>query len=66
MQFKLHRGIEDALVFSQKPNEILIIGGKTNFGPTRTVLRLDLLSQAYVWDSDLHYEYQSTKGVKTR
>lgn len=42
------------------------MGGKTNFGPTRTVLRLDLLSQTYVWDSDLHYEYQATKGVKTK
>lgn len=42
------------------------MGGKTNFGPTRTVLRLDLLSQTYIWDSDLHYEYQATKGVKTK
>lgn len=57
IQFKIHRGIEDALITSQNPNEIMIIGGKTSAGPTKSVIKIDIVNQTYTWDSNLNYEY---------
>jgi hypothetical protein len=44
----------------------LIIGGKTNSGATKSVIKVDLFHQSYVWDSNLNNEYQCVKGSKTR
>ena len=40
----------------------MIIGGKTHSGPTKSVIRVDMLNQSYVWDSNLSSEYASVKG----
>jgi hypothetical protein len=55
IQFKVHRGVEDALVASQNPNEIMIIGGKTATGPTKSVIKIDIANQTYSWDSNLNH-----------
>lgn len=52
------------MVFSQNPNEILIVGGKTHFYASKTVIRIDLKEQTYVWDSELGREYRYAKGMK--
>jgi hypothetical protein len=44
----------------------MIIGGKTHSGPTKSVIKVDILNQSYVWDSNLNNEYQSVKGMRTR
>lgn len=64
IQFKVHRGVEDALLASQNPNEIMIIGGKTAAGPTKSVIKINIANQTYSWDSNLNHEYQSVKGSR--
>jgi hypothetical protein len=44
----------------------MIVGGRTVAGPTKSVIKVDLYRQTYIWDSSLSFEYQSVKGVKTK
>lgn len=62
----MHRGIEEPLIFSQRPNEIIIVGGKACSGPTKSVIKVNMVNQTLLWDSSLNYEYQSVKGIKTK
>lgn len=44
------------------PNEIIIAGGKSYSGFTRSVIKINLVDQTYIWNEDLHYEYGSMKN----
>lgn len=44
----------------------MIIGGKTISGPTKSVIKIDLFNQSYVWDSNISNDYHVVKGAKTR
>ena len=46
LDVKLHRGIEAALIFSMKPNEILILGGNLELGAVKSVIKI-------IWDSNM-------------
>lgn len=61
---KLHRGIEAGLVFSLKANEILVMGGNMESGPLKSVVRINLAEQTYLWDSSMKNERLLQKGVK--
>jgi hypothetical protein len=64
-QFKLHRGIEKALVFSPNPNEILLVGGRGHFEAHRSVVKVDLKKQTYIWECEVANEYNTPKGVQS-
>lgn len=42
LDVKLHRGIEAGLIFSVKPNEILIMGGNVELGTLKSVIKVNL------------------------
>ena len=54
-KIKLHQGIEQGLIASFSPNEIAIIGGNIEGGPTQSVIRFNMIEETYKWDSDLIY-----------
>lgn len=64
-QFKIHRGIETGLVFSVKPNEVMIIGGNLECGSVKTTLRMNLEELTYIFDSDMKRERVLQKGIQT-
>ncbi len=53
MQVKLHRGVEAGLLFSLKANEVLLMGGNMESGSLRSVIRINLAEQTYIWDSSM-------------
>lgn len=64
IQVKLHRGIEAGLVFSLKSNEILLMGGNMESGPLKSVIKINLADQTYLWDSNMKNDRLLQKGVK--
>lgn len=63
-QIKLHRGISSGLVFPNKNNEILIMGGNIQGGAVRSVIKVNIFEQTYVWDSDMDLPRSEQKGLK--
>jgi len=63
---KLHRGIEAGLLFSVKPNEILLMGGNMELGSLKSVIKINLADETYVWDSNMKNERLLQKGVKLK
>jgi len=61
---KIHRGIEAGLIFSVKTNEILLMGGNTELGALKSVIRMNLAEQTYIWDSNTKNDRLLQKGVK--
>ena len=41
----------------------MIIGGMTYATCAKTVIKVDLKEQSYIWDSELLNEYKAPKGV---
>lgn len=62
LDVKLHRGIEAGLVFSTKPNEILIMGGNMEMGTLKSVIKVNLAEKTYIWDSNMKNERFLQKG----
>jgi hypothetical protein len=52
------------MIFSQNPNEVLVVGGKSNFYSSRSVIKIELKEGTYVWHSELNKEYAHAKGIK--
>lgn len=50
---KLHRGIQAGIIFSVKPNEILIMGGNMEQGSLKSVVKYNLADKTYIWDSNM-------------
>jgi hypothetical protein len=61
---KLHRGIEAGLIFSLKSNEILLMGGNMESGSLKSVVKINLAEQTYIWDSNMKNDRLLQKGVK--
>lgn len=65
IQIKLHRGIETGLLFSTRPNEVMIVGGNLENGSVKATIRINLEDQTYVFDSDMKRERVLQKGIQT-
>lgn len=52
------------MIFSQNPNEVLVVGGRSNFYASKSVIKIDLKEGTYILHSELNREYAYTKGVK--
>lgn len=60
----MHRGIEAGLLFSLKSNEVLLMGGNMESGSLKSVIKINLAEQTYIWDSNMKNDRLLQKGVK--
>jgi hypothetical protein len=40
----------------------MIAGGRSYSGFTKSVIKINLDEQTYIWNSDLHYDYKNMKS----
>lgn len=63
LQIRLHRGIRACLIVSPQPNEIIIFGGNNGEKDLKSVYKVNLIDETYVWESDMPESLSSIKAA---